>query len=239
VQVNVRGKDMGSFVEEARAAIEKSVELPTGYYLRFGGQFENLERARTRLFFVVPLALGLVLFLLFLTYRNMLESLRPLVTGVPFALVGGVLALLLRGLPFSISAAVGFIALTGIAMLGDMVLVSRVRQLLEGGMELTAAVREAALSRLRPVLMTAAVASLGFVPMALNTGIGAEVQRPLATVVIGGVVSSTLLTLLVLPSLYIVFARATGRDKAGIEAGAEEAASTGGGQSLRMVEGRR
>ncbi|MFP2896568.1 efflux RND transporter permease subunit [Corallococcus sp. 4LFB] len=236
VQVNVRGRDLGSFVNEARTAIEKSVELPTGYYVRFGGQFENLERARLRLFLVVPLALSLVLFLLFLTYRNLLESIRPLVTGVPFALVGGVLALLLRGMPFSISAAVGFIALTGISMLGDMVLVSRVRQLLASGMELTAAVREAALSRLRPVLMTAAVASLGFVPMALNTGVGAEVQRPLATVVIGGVLSSTALTLLVLPVLYVVFARATGRDKVGTEAANEDAAGIPSDRGLRVVE---
>ncbi|WP_141619445.1 efflux RND transporter permease subunit [Myxococcus sp. AB036A] len=235
VQVNVRGRDLGGFVKEAQAAIEKSVELPPGYFLRFGGQFENLERARLRLFLVVPLALALVFGLLYLTYRNVAESLRPLVTGVPFAMVGGVLALLLRGLPFSISAAVGFIALTGIAMLGDMVFVSRVRQLLEAGEGMHQAVREAALSRLRPVLMTGAVAGLGFVPMALATGIGSEVQRPLATVVIGGIISSTLLTLIVLPVLYPLFARLTGRDRVDIHE-AEEAQAVLP-KRLRMAEG--
>jgi cobalt-zinc-cadmium resistance protein CzcA len=141
------------------------------------------------------------------TYRRAVDALR-IFAGVPFALVGGVLALIVRGLPFSISAAVGFVALSGVSVLGDMVLVSRVRQLLARGMEVQAAVREAALTRLRPVLMTAAVAALGFVPMAVNTGVGAEVQRPLATVVIGGVTSSTLLTLVVLPVLYVVLGAA-------------------------------
>jgi cobalt-zinc-cadmium resistance protein CzcA len=214
VQTNVRDRDLGSFIAEARSAIDLQVDLPDGYFVRFGGQFENLERARLRLLVVVPLALGLVFMLLFLTYRNVAESLRPLLTGVPFALVGGIAALLLTGLPFSISAAIGFIALSGIAMLGDMVFVSRTRQLLEGGTEIETAVREAAVSRFRPVLMTAAVALLGFVPMALATGVGAEVQRPLATVVIGGIISSTLLTLIVLPVLYPIFARLTGRDTA-------------------------
>ncbi|MFE8595779.1 efflux RND transporter permease subunit [Archangium violaceum] len=204
VQANVRGRDLGGFVEEVRRTLEEKVELPAGYYLRFGGQFENLERARARLLLVVPIALGLIFLLLYLTYRRVLDALR-IFAGVPFALVGGVLALLLRGLPFSISAAVGFIALSGVSVLGDMVLVSRVRQLLERGIPLGEAIREAALSRLRPVLMTAAVAAIGFVPMALNTGVGAEVQRPLATVVIGGILSSTVLTLLVLPVLYSVF----------------------------------
>ena len=217
VQTNVRGRDLGSFVAEARRTIAEKVELPEGYFVRFGGQFENLDRARLRLFLVVPLALALVYALLFLTYRNVPESVRPLLTGVPFALVGGVGALAIRGLPFSISAAVGFIALSGIAMLGDMVLVSRIRQLLTSGMGINEASREAAITRLRPVLMTAAVAALGFLPMAVATGIGAEVQRPLATVVIGGVVSSTILTLLVLPVLYPLFARLAGRDTVSIE----------------------
>jgi cobalt-zinc-cadmium resistance protein CzcA len=204
VQANLRGRDLGGFVNDVRQTLEKQVELPSGYYFRFGGQFENLERAQQRLFIVVPLALALIFGLLYATYRRVLDSVR-IFAGVPFAMVGGIIALLLRGLPFSISAAVGFVALSGVSVLGDMVLVSRVRQLLEQGMPLMDAIREAAVSRLRPVLMTAAVAAIGFVPMAVNTGVGAEVQRPLATVVIGGIISSTLLTLVVLPVLYAVF----------------------------------
>ncbi|ATB47984.1 efflux RND transporter permease subunit [Corallococcus macrosporus] len=204
VQANVRDRDLGGFVAEVRRTLDEKLELPAGYYLRYGGQFEHLERARTRLLIVVPVALALIFLLLYLTYERVLDSVR-IFAGVPFALVGGVLALLARGLPFSISAAVGFIALSGVSVLGDMVLVSRVRGLLERGLPLGDAIRQAAVSRLRPVLMTAAVAAIGFVPMALNTGVGAEVQRPLATVVIGGVLSSTLLTLVVLPVLYSVF----------------------------------
>lgn len=206
VQANVRDRDVGSFVAEARAAIARDVELPTGWYVRFGGQFEHLARARARLMVVVPLALGLVFGLLYLTYGRVVDALRVF-TGVPFAAVGGVVALWLRDLPFSVSAAVGFVALSGVAVLGDMVLVSTVRHALERGMELRAAVEHAATERLRPVLMTALVASLGFVPMAVNTGLGVEVQRPLATVVIGGVISSTALTLLVLPALYLAMGR--------------------------------
>ncbi|MGB8931835.1 MAG: CusA/CzcA family heavy metal efflux RND transporter [Anaeromyxobacteraceae bacterium] len=204
VQANVRGRDLGGFVDELRDRIGREVALPPGYFVRYGGQFENLERARRRLMVVVPLALSLIFGLLYLTYRRVQDSLR-IFAGVPFAMVGGVVALLARGLPFSISAAVGFIALSGVSVLGDMVLVSRVRQLLGRGLPVAEAIREAALTRMRPVLMTAAVAALGFLPMALNTGVGAEVQRPLATVVIGGIVSSTLLTLLVLPVLYAAF----------------------------------
>lgn len=204
VQANVRGRDLGGFVDEVRGKLAEKVELPAGYFVRYGGQFENLERAQARLFVVVPAALALIFALLYVTYRRVLDSVR-IFAGVPFALVGGVLALIARGLPFSISAAVGFIALSGVSVLGDMVLVSRVRLLLERGCALDRAIRDAAVSRLRPVLMTSAVAAIGFVPMALNTGVGAEVQRPLATVVIGGVVSSTLLTLIVLPVLYSVF----------------------------------
>ena len=204
VQANVRGRDLGGFVDEVRRRIAGDVELPSGYFVRLGGQFENLERAQRRLMLVVPLALVLIFGLLYVTYRRILDSVR-IFAGVPFAMVGGVLALLARGLPFSISAAVGFIALSGVSVLGDMVLVSRVRQLLGRGLPVHDAIREAAVSRLRPVLMTAAVAAMGFVPMALNTGVGAEVQRPLATVVIGGVISSTLLTLVVLPVLYAAF----------------------------------
>ncbi|WP_342376391.1 CusA/CzcA family heavy metal efflux RND transporter [Myxococcus stipitatus] len=204
VQANVRERDLGGFVDELRRTLDTQLELPTGYSVRYGGQFEHLERARARLLIVVPVALTLIFLLLYLTYHRVLDALR-IFAGVPFALVGGVLALLVRGLPFSISAAVGFIALSGVSVLGDMVLVSRVRGLLERGLSVGEAIREAALTRLRPVLMTAAVAAIGFVPMALNTGVGAEVQRPLATVVIGGVLSSTLLTLVVLPVLYTVF----------------------------------
>jgi cobalt-zinc-cadmium resistance protein CzcA len=201
VQANVRGRDLGGFVDEVRQALDEQVELPPGYYVRFGGQFENLERAQQRLLIVVPLALALIFGLLYATYDRVLDSVR-IFAGVPFAMVGGILALHARGLPFSISAAVGFVAVSGVSVLGDMVLVSRVRQLLDQGTPAIEAIREAAVSRLRPVLMTAAVAALGFVPMAVNTGVGAEVQRPLASVVIGGVISSTLLTLVVLPVLY-------------------------------------
>ncbi|MBE7448964.1 MAG: efflux RND transporter permease subunit [Kofleriaceae bacterium] len=205
VQSNVRGRDVGSFVADARRAIDSKVELPPGYYLRYGGQFEHLEAAKTRLMIVVPIALALILLLLYFTYGRIVDTVRVF-TGVPFAAVGGIAALWLRDMPFSISAGVGFVALSGVAVLGDMVLVSTIRQLLDEGRSVGDAVRIAAERRLRPVLMTALVASLGFVPMALNTGIGAEVQRPLATVVIGGVISATLLTLVVLPALYATFA---------------------------------
>lgn len=206
VQANVRGRDVGSFVADVRSAIARDVSLPAGSWVRFGGQFEQLERARTRLLIVVPLALACILVLLYLTYGRVADTVRVF-TAVPFAAVGGIVALWLRGIPFSISAGVGFVALSGVSVLGDMVLVSTIRQLLGEGVERRAAVVTAALRRLRPVLMTGLVASMGFLPMALNTGVGAEVQRPLATVVIGGVVSSTLLTLVVLPVLYEVFGR--------------------------------
>ncbi len=203
VQTNVRGRDVGGFVSEARRAIARDIELPAGYYVRFGGQFENLERARRRLAVVVPMALGLIFALLYFTYGRVLDAARVF-TGVPFAAIGGIAALAVVGMPFSISAGVGFVALSGVSVLGDMVLVSTIRQHLARGLPPLEAIEQAAERRLRPVLMTALVASLGFLPMALNTGIGAEVQRPLATVVIGGVVSSTLLTLLVLPVLFRV-----------------------------------
>jgi cobalt-zinc-cadmium resistance protein CzcA len=201
VQANVHGRDLGSFVREAERAVREQVALPSGYYVRFGGQFEHLESARARLLVVVPLSLALIFGLLFFTYRRIVDAVRVF-SGVPFAAVGGVLALWLRELPFSISAAVGFIALSGVSVLADMVLVSTVRQRLAAGFPLHEAIEQAAHGRLRPVLMTALVASVGFLPMALNTGFGAEIQRPLATVVIGGVISSTLLTLVVLPALY-------------------------------------
>jgi len=204
VQTNVRDRDMGSFVSEIRKTIEQQVELPPGYFVRFGGQFEHLERARTRLMVVVPLALLLIFVLLYFSFGRARDA-WLVFTGVPFAAVGGIVALWLRGLPFTISAGVGFVALFGVAVLGQLVLVSRIRQLTDRGELLETAVREGAQTRLRPVLMTGLVASLGFLPMALNTGVGAEVQRPLATVLIGGVITSMLATLVVMPVLYALF----------------------------------
>ncbi|MDP2975136.1 MAG: CusA/CzcA family heavy metal efflux RND transporter, partial [Anaerolineales bacterium] len=201
VSTNVRGRDLGSFVEEAGAALKEKVVIPTGYWTTWGGQFENLQSATQRLQIVVPVALLLVFVLLFAMFGNVRDGLIVF-TGIPFALTGGILALWLRDIPLSISAAVGFIALSGVAVLNGLVMISFIRNLREGGARLDDAIFEGALTRLRPVLMTALVASLGFVPMAIATGTGAEVQRPLATVVIGGILSSTALTLLVLPVLY-------------------------------------
>ncbi|KQX23140.1 CusA/CzcA family heavy metal efflux RND transporter [Variovorax sp. Root434] len=200
VSANVRGRDLGSFVAEAEEAMGK-VKIPAGYWTVWGGQYENLASATERLQVVVPVSLLLVFTLLFAMFGNLKDGLLVF-TGIPFALTGGIVALWLRGIPLSISAAVGFIALSGVAVLNGLVMISFIRNLREGGLPLDAAIREGALTRLRPVLMTALVASLGFVPMAIATGTGAEVQRPLATVVIGGILSSTALTLLVLPLLY-------------------------------------
>ena len=215
ITCNVRGRDMGSFVAEAQRKVAEKVQLPPGgrYHIEWGGQFENLERARTRLLIVGPLAIVLIFGLLYMTYNNVVDSLRVM-TSVPFAWVGGVIALWLRGMPFSISAGVGFIAVSGVAVLGDMILVSYIRQLRDKGLPLEEAVEQAAQTRLRPVLMTTLVACLGFVPMALSTGMGAEVQRPLATVVIGGVLSAMVMSLLVLRVLYVLFkARTAGQPK--------------------------
>lgn len=206
VQANVRGRDVAGVVSEAQAAIDAQVTLPPGTYLKWGGQFENLATARDRLTIVVPICFAVIMLLLY----GALGSVRDAVlvfTGVPLALVGGILALLLRGMPFSISAAVGFIALSGVAVLNGLVMVSSVQELMKQGMARAQAAREGALIRFRPVAMTALVASLGFVPMALGHGAGAEVQKPLATVVIGGLISATSLTLLVLPTLYARFGR--------------------------------
>jgi len=200
VQCNVRGRDLSGFVEEARAVIASEVTLPAGAWLAWGGQYENLLSARARLSMLVPLCFVLIFLLLYTTFRAARPALLVF-TGVPLALTGGIAALALRELPFSISAAVGFIALSGIAVLNGLVLVTFINQLREQGKRTEDAIREGALTRLRPVLMTALVASLGFVPMALATGTGAEVQRPLATVVIGGILTSTILTLVVLPAL--------------------------------------
>ena len=201
VQCNVRGRDVASLVAEARRRIESEIDFPPGYYVRYGGQFEHLERAAKRLMFVVPLALGLIFVLLYMTYGRFSDVIRIFMT-LPLAAVGGIVALHLRDMPFSISAGIGFVAMSGVSVLGDMVFVSYLRSLLDKGMALREAIEQTAMTRLRPVLMTGLVASLGFVPMAFNTGVGAEVQRPLATVVIGGVVTSTMLTLLVLPVFY-------------------------------------
>ena len=201
VELNVRGRDIGSFVAEAQAKIAKDVQLPPGYYLKWGGTFENLQRASQRLLIVVPIALFLIFILLYTTF-NSIKQAALIYTGIPFAIVGGIFALALRGMPFSISAGVGFIALFGVAVLNGVVMVSFINQLRQEGRSLPESVREGAETRLRPVLMTALVASLGFIPMAIATSAGAEVQRPLATVVIGGLITSTLLTLLILPTLY-------------------------------------
>lgn len=200
VMANVRGRDVGSFAAEAEQRLA-DLKLPTGYWVSWGGTFENLQSAAKRLQVVVPAALLLVFLLLYAVFGNLRDGLLVF-TGIPFALTGGVLALWLRDIPLSISAAVGFIALSGVAVLNGLVLISFIRNLIEQGHNLDDAVREGTLTRLRPVLMTALVASLGFLPMAIATGTGAEVQRPLATVVIGGILSSTVLTLLVLPLLY-------------------------------------
>ncbi|MBS0309504.1 MAG: CusA/CzcA family heavy metal efflux RND transporter [Proteobacteria bacterium] len=201
VSANVRGRDIGSFVGEAQSVIERSVKVPAGYWTNWGGQFEQLQSAAQRLQIVVPLSLLLVFVLLFAMFGNVKDGLLVF-SGIPFALTGGLFALWMRGIPLSISAAVGFIALSGVAVLNGLVMISFIRNLREEGKTLDDAIHEGALTRLRPVLMTALVASLGFLPMALATGTGAEVQRPLATVVIGGILSSTALTLLVLPLLY-------------------------------------
>jgi len=207
VQCNVRGRDVGSFVDEARQKVDRlmaSEAWPEGYTVAWGGQFEHMERAQNRLMVVVPLAALLIFALLYTTFRSIRDAVL-IFSGVPFAVVGGVVALYVRGMPFSISAGVGFIALFGIAVLNGLVLVSYIRQRVAEGDDVDHAVGEAGLVRLRPVLMTAVTDALGFVPMMLATAVGAEVQRPLATVVVGGVISSLLLTLLVLPALYSLF----------------------------------
>jgi len=213
ITANVRGRDLGSFITELRTKIDSDVALPESYYVQYGGTFEQLQSAATRLQIVVPMALLLIFGLLFMLFRSTRDA-AIVFSGVPLALTGGVAALALRDIPMSISAGVGFIALSGVAVLNGVVMLSFIRDLRERGMALEEAIREGALTRLRPVLMTALVASLGFVPMALNVGAGSEVQRPLATVVIGGIISSTILTLIVLPALYrLIHGRAERREK--------------------------
>jgi cobalt-zinc-cadmium resistance protein CzcA len=201
VQCNVRGRDLAGFVAEARANVERSVSLPAGYSLAWGGQFQNLQEASARLAIAVPVAMFMIFVILHMTFGSVRLGLL-IFLNVPMAATGGVMALWLRGLPFSISAGVGFIALFGVAVLNGVVLVSTIVDLRRAGLDATQAAMQGATARLRPVLMTALVATLGFVPMALSSTAGAEVQRPLATVVIGGVATSTLLTLFVLPAIY-------------------------------------
>lgn len=213
VTSNVRGRDLGGFVEEVQQTIRQKVDLPAGYWVDYGGTFEQLISAKQRLMIVVPVALLLIFGLLFMAFGSGRAALL-IFSGVPLALTGGIAALWLRDIPLSISAGVGFIALSGVAVLNGVVMVSFIRGLRDQGMKIDQAIIEGALTRLRPILMTALVASLGFVPMALNTGAGAEVQRPLATVVIGGIISSTALTLLVLPALYRLFHKKERKEEA-------------------------
>ncbi|HCC79896.1 MULTISPECIES: CusA/CzcA family heavy metal efflux RND transporter [unclassified Methylophaga] len=211
ISANVVDRDLGSFIADVQQNAQQ-LNLPAGYWLEYGGTFEQLESASKRLMIVVPITLLLILMILFSVFNSLKDALL-IFTGVPMALTGGLIALMLRDMPLSISAAVGFIALSGIAVLNGVVMLTFIRQLREQGMVLLEAVFEGAMQRLRPVLMTALVAGLGFLPMALNTGTGAEVQRPLATVVVGGIISSTLLTLLVLPALYFLAYRFSSKDK--------------------------
>jgi heavy metal efflux system protein len=201
VTANIRWRDLGSTVEDARRQIADKVKLPPGVWIEWGGQIENLQSARQRLVLVIPLCFGAVLALLYGAVGSLRQALI-IFTGVPFGLTGGVFSLWGVGMPFSISAAVGFIALSGVAVLNGLVLANSINGLVANGIEAAEACRQGALARLRPVIMTALVASLGFVPMAVATGAGAEVQRPLALVVIGGVITSTALTLVVVPTLY-------------------------------------
>jgi cobalt-zinc-cadmium resistance protein CzcA len=220
VECNIRGRDLGSFVTEAQRAVTQAVTLPSGYELTWGGQFEHLKEASRRLAVVIPMTLLLILGVLTVIFGATRPALL-IFLNVPLALSGGILALWARGLPLSMSAVIGFIALFGIAVLNGVVLVSHIRQLEAEGRSTDQAVAEGAMDRLRPVLMTALVASLGFIPMALATSMGAEVQRPLATVVIGGLLTSTTLTLLVIPAVYRRFSQygRTGADSPGETAG--------------------
>jgi cobalt-zinc-cadmium resistance protein CzcA len=201
VSANVRGRDLAGFVTEVQSKLESQVKMPPGYFIQYGGTFEQLASAAQRLQTVVPVSLLLIFGLLFMTFGSVKDALLVF-SGVPLALTGGILALLLRGIPLSITAGVGFITLSGVAVLSGVVMVSAIRDLLKQGLSLEDAIIQGSLLRLRPILMIGLVASLGFLPMALNTSTGAEVQRPLATVVIGGIISATVLSLLVLPAIY-------------------------------------
>jgi heavy metal efflux system protein len=201
IQTNVRGTDLGSFVRLAQQKVNSSIQLPPGYEIEWGGQFENQSRANRRLMIVLPASIAVIFALLFATFHSVKQA-GLILLNVPFALVGGIAALWLRGLNLNLSASIGFIALFGVAVLNGIVLVSHINSLRQKKMEMTLAIRQGTADRLRPVLITALVASLGFIPMAASTATGAEIQRPLATVVIGGLITSTLLTLYLLPVLY-------------------------------------
>jgi cobalt-zinc-cadmium resistance protein CzcA len=207
IQSNVESRDMGSLVAELRQRIDAEINMPTGYTVVFGGQFKNQQRAQARLMIVVPLSLGLIFLLLYFAFSSVGQALL-IMLNVPLALIGGIAALALSGQYLSVPGSIGFIALFGVAVLNGVVMVTSINQRLEGGNTPNQAIFEGAISRLRPVLMTASIAALGLIPMLLATGVGSEVQKPLATVVVGGLVSSTLLTLFVLPSLYSLFSRA-------------------------------
>ena len=211
IQTNVRGTDLGSFVKVAQEKVNASVKLPAGYEIEWGGQFENQSRANRRLMFVLPVSIAIIFGLLFATFHSMKQA-TLILLNVPFALVGGIAALWLRGMNLNLSASIGFIALFGVAVLNGIVLVSHINALRQREFEMSAAIRKGAADRLRPVLITALVASLGFLPMAVSTATGAEIQRPLATVVIGGLITSTFLTLYILPLIYPWFsAKVTGK----------------------------
>lgn len=225
VQANVRDRDLGSMVQELEAAVERQVDLPPGYHLVYGGTYEKLQSGRARLLIVVPVTFFMIFLLLFTTFGSLKQA-AIVFTGIPFAITGGILALYLRGIHFSLSAAIGFIALFGVAVLNGVVLVTFINELREQGIPLREAVRRGCLTRLRPVLMTATVAGIGFIPMAAGHGAGAEVQRPLATVVIGGLITSTLLTLFVLPTLYAWFERDRGPESEAAPAREREPAAT-------------
>ena len=214
VQANIRGRDLGGFVSEAQQKVASGVKLPSGAFVEWGGQFENLKAAQSRLGLVVPVCFILILALLYAALGGIAPALAVF-SAVPLALAGGVFALVARGLPFSISAAVGFIALSGVAVLNGLVMMTSIRKRLDAGLPLETSIVDGALERFRPVLMTALVAAIGFVPMALATETGAEVQRPLATVVIGGLITATLLTLFVLPAICRLVLRSGHRSKEG------------------------
>jgi heavy metal efflux system protein len=222
VSANAGGRDLGGFVSDVRKKLESDLKLPPGYYIEYGGTFEQLQSAAQRLTVLVPITLLMIFALLLMTFGSVRDA-ALVFSGVPLALTGGVLALVIRGIPLSITAGVGFITLSGVAVLTGVVMVAAIRSRLQVGDAIDIAIREGAMQRLRPILMVALVAALGFLPMALNTGTGAEVQRPLATVVIGGIISATLLTLLVLPGLYRMAWRPV-RDAAPIGDEAQEAA---------------
>jgi cobalt-zinc-cadmium resistance protein CzcA len=204
IEMNITGRDIGSFVAEARQKIKEKVKLPAGYYLTWGGQFENQQRAMKKLMIIGPVAIGLILLLLYVTFRSIRLALL-VIFNLPFALIGGVFSLFISGQYLSVPASVGFVVLFGVAVLNGLVLVSRISQLREEGLELQEAIRKGSLDRLRPVLMTASIAIFSLIPMLLAGGAGSEIQKPLATVVVGGLVSSTLLTLLIIPSVYSWF----------------------------------